>query len=414
MISSTKRRLARGIGAGLAAVAAFGTLGVSAASASSGPAPLAGITVPGDPTAAPATLVASLEGRNEVTAGAAAGQALELIGLQGNTLSYSVTWRGLGTPTEADIHAGVRGADGPVVVPLFTTPPSADGFASGSVTVTDPTLLAALRSDPGSFYTDLHTTKFPGGAVRAQLHLLNHPVATSGAAALQESVALGSQIYACTAQPDGSFAFTQHDVDAHLTDDIHHTFVRPLAGTPQWQAPDGSAVTGKVVTKNANGAGNIAELNLDATQIGTSTGLLAHAVEVLRLNTAGGVAPARALPPERCAGLGTHLDPPAEVTGLSPGRLIPRHPGRPQEPEPAQQRDRIRPLRGLRPASGLQVPKVSRYRRHRRAGRVTQSPRLPRVARRLQRADRRNYQSRQILVLGHGQGKYRPRPSPVR
>ena len=275
MISSTKRRLARGIGAGLAAVAAFGTLGVSAASASSGPAPLAGITVPGDPTAAPATLVASLEGHNEVTAGAPAGQALALIGLQGSTLSYSVTWRGIGTPTEADIHAGVRGADGPVVVPLFTTPRPAGGF-----------------------YTDLHTTKFPGGAVRAQLHLLNHPVATSGAAALQESVALGSQIYACTAQPDGSFAFTQHDVDAHLTDDIHHTFVRPLAGTPQWQAPDGSAVTGKVVTKNANGAGNIAELNLDATQIGTSTGLLAHAVEVLRLNTAGGVAPAGPCDPQ--------------------------------------------------------------------------------------------------------------------
>jgi len=57
-------------------------------------------------------------------------------------------------------------------------------FASGSVTVTDPTLLAALRSDPGGFYTDLHTTKFPGGAVRAQLHLLNHPVATSGAGRL--------------------------------------------------------------------------------------------------------------------------------------------------------------------------------------------------------------------------------------
>ena len=98
MISSTKRRLARGIGAGLAAVAAFGTLGVSAASASSGPAPLAGITVPGDATAAPATLVASLEGRNEVTAGAPAGQALELIGMQGNTLSYSVSWRGSSAP----------------------------------------------------------------------------------------------------------------------------------------------------------------------------------------------------------------------------------------------------------------------------------------------------------------------------
>ena len=108
----------------------------------------------------------------------------------------------------------------------------------------------------------------------------------------------GSQIYACTPTTGGSFAFTQHDVDAHLTDDIHHTFVRPLAGVPQWQAPDGSAVSGKLVTKNANGDGNIAELNLDATQIGASTGLLAHAVEVLRLNTAGGVAPAGPCDPQ--------------------------------------------------------------------------------------------------------------------
>jgi CHRD domain/Protein of unknown function (DUF3455) len=298
MTSSTKRRLAWRIGGVLGAAAASATLAAGAASANSNVTPLAGITVPGDAAAAPAVLVASLEGRNEVTAGATHGQALELIGLQGHTLSYSVTWRGIGTPAGAAIHAGVRGADGPVAVPLFTTPPPADGFASGSVTVTDPALLAALRSDPGGFYTDLRTTKFPGGAARAQLHLLNHAVSTSGVAALQEPVALGSQIYACTAQPDGSFAFTQHDVDAHLTDDIHHTFVRPLAGTPQWQAPDGSAVSGAVVARNANGAGNIAELNLNATQIGASTGLLAHAVEVLRLNTLGGAAPAGSCDPQ--------------------------------------------------------------------------------------------------------------------
>jgi len=298
MISSTKRRLAAGIGAGIAAAAAFGTLGISAASASSDLAPSAGITVPGGAARAPATLVASLEGRNEVTAGAPAGQALELIGIQGNTLSYSVSWRGLGTPTEADIHAAGRGLDGPVVVPLFTTPRPAGDFASGTVTVTDPALLAALRSDPGGFYADLHTDAFPGGAVRAQFHLLNHAVSTRGVAAVQESVLHGSQIYACTVQPDGSFAFTQHDVDAHLGGGIHHTFVQPDAGPPQWQAPDGSAVTGKVVTRNANGAGNIAELNLDATQIGASTGLLAHAVEVLRLNTLGGVAPAGTCDPQ--------------------------------------------------------------------------------------------------------------------
>jgi hypothetical protein len=296
--SSTKRRLAWRIGAVLAAAAASGTLAVSAASANSDVTPPAGITVPGDPTAAPAVLVASLEGRNEVTGGATDGQALELIGLQGNTLSYSVSWRGIGTPTEAHIHAGVRGADGPVVVPLFTTPRPAGGFASGTVTVTDPALLAALRSDPGGFYADLHAIAFPGGAARAQLHLLNHAVATSGVAALQEPVVRGSQIYACTARPDGSFAFTQFGVEARLFGGIHHTFVQPAAGPPQWQAPDGSAVTGKVVTANANGAGNIAELNLDATQIGASTGLLAHAVEVLRLNTLGGVAPAGPCDPQ--------------------------------------------------------------------------------------------------------------------
>jgi hypothetical protein len=297
MIGITKRRLARGIGAAFAAAVAFGTLPISAASAASDVTP-PGITVPGDSAGAPAVLVASLEGRNEVTAGAVDGQALELIGIQGDTLSYSVSWRGIGTPTSADIHAGGQGANGPVVVSLFTKPSPADGFASGTVTVTDPTLLAALRSDPGSFYADLHTTAFPAGAARAQLHLLNHAVSTSGVAALQESVVLGSQIYACTPQLDGSFAFTQHDVEAHLTGGIHHTFVQPLAGTPQWQAPDGSAVSGKLVTKNANGAGNIAELNLDATQIGRSTGMLSHAVEVLRLNTVGGLAPTGTCDPQ--------------------------------------------------------------------------------------------------------------------
>jgi len=289
MMTSRKRRLAFGLSA-LAAAAMFTTVASSAASANRDVTRPAGITVPGDVTGTAATLVASLEGRNETTAAAPHGEALELIGIHDNTLVYAIAWRGIGTPTEAHIHAGVRGADGPVVASLFTTPRPTDGFTSGSVTVTDPTLLAKLRSDPNGFYADLHTTKLPAGAVRAQLHLLNHAVSTSGVAALQESVVHGSQIYACTRQPDGSFAFTQHDVDAHLTDDIHHTFVHPDTGPPQWQAPDGTAVSGTVVNRNANGEGNIAELKLDATQIGRSMGLLGDVVEVLRLNTVGGVA----------------------------------------------------------------------------------------------------------------------------
>ena len=297
-MTSNKRLLGCAIGAAFTAAGVFAPVASSAASANSDVTPPSGITVPADTTAAPAVLFASLEGRNEVTAGAPQGQALELIGIHDNTLSYAISWRGIGTPIEADIHAGARGVDGPVVVPLFTTPRPAGGFVSGTVTVSDPTLLAALRSDPSSFYTDLHTNNFPGGAVRAQLHLLNHAVSTTGVAALQESVVLGSQIYACTQQSDGSFGFTQHDVEAHLEGGIHHTFVQPDAGPPQWHAPDGTAVTRKVVTKNANGEGNIAELNLDATQIGNSTGLLGDVVEVLRLNTVGGVAPTGACDPQ--------------------------------------------------------------------------------------------------------------------
>jgi hypothetical protein len=299
-MTSSKRRLGCAIGAAFAAAGAFAAVASSAASANSDVTPRAGITVPADPTAAPPVLVASLEGRNEVTAGAPVGQALELIGLNDNdnTLSFSISWRGIGTPTEADIHAGARGVNGPVVVPLFTTPRPPDGFVSGTVTVTDPDLLAVLRSHPSDFYADVHTDQFPDGALRAQLHLLNHAVSSSGVAALQESVVRGSQIYACTQQSDGSFAFTQHDVEARLDGGIHHTFVQPDAGPPQWQAPDGSAVTGTVATRNTNGAGNIAELNLDATQIGKPTGLLGNVVEVLRLNTVGGVAPAGTCDPQ--------------------------------------------------------------------------------------------------------------------
>jgi hypothetical protein len=297
-MTSSKRRLGCAIGAAFAATGALAAVASGTASANGYETPLAGIAVPADGSGAPVTLVASMEGRNEVTTGARSGQALELIGVHDNTLTYTISWRGISKPIEADIHAGVQGVDGPVVVRLFTTPRRRDGSATGTVTVNDRTLLAALRSDPSGFYTDLHTKDFRDGAVRAQLHLLNHTVRTNGVAAVQESVIRGSQIYACTQQSDGSFAFTQHNVEAQLTGGIHHTFVQPDAGPPQWQAPDGTAVTGKVVTKNANGDGNIAELNLDATQIGRPSGLLGNVVEVLRLNTVGGVAPAGTCDPQ--------------------------------------------------------------------------------------------------------------------
>jgi uncharacterized protein DUF3455 len=155
-----------------------------------------------------------------------------------------------------------------------------------------------LQQDPliGLRHRPAHH-RVPGRRGPARLHLLNHAVPQRRSriagigGAQQPDLRLPPQ-------PDGSFALTQHDVEAHLADGIQHTFVQPAAAPPQRQAPDGSMVTGEVVTKNDNGAGNIAELNLDAIQIGASTGLPAHVVEVLRLNTHGGVAPAGPCDPQ--------------------------------------------------------------------------------------------------------------------
>ncbi|MDJ0342011.1 DUF3455 domain-containing protein [Streptomyces sp. H10-C2] len=84
---------------------------------------------------------------------------------------------------------------------------------------------------------------------------------------------------------------------ARLGSGIDHSFVRPAAGPPQWVAPDGSAVTGTVLTKTPNGQGNIPELDLRATQSGRHDGLLSDTQEILRLNTVGGVAAAGSCDP---------------------------------------------------------------------------------------------------------------------
>jgi hypothetical protein len=101
----------------------------------------------------------------------------------------------------------------------------------------------------------------------------------------------GVQIYKCTEQPDGTFAFTQYGVEATLKYGIRHSYVTPASGPPQWVARDGSSVTGARVSSTPNGEGNIPELELKATQTGKSKGLLAKTVTILRLNTEGGVAP---------------------------------------------------------------------------------------------------------------------------
>jgi hypothetical protein len=78
-------------------------------------------------------------------------------------------------------------------------------------------------------------------------------------------------------------------------------------------------------------------------------------------------------------GLAGELEVPAEVPGLDPRRLVPRDIHGPGEPEPAQQRQRLRPLRRRGPPGRLQVPQELRHRHDPPAARAAQAVRLPQV-----------------------------------
>ncbi|WP_079143868.1 CHRD domain-containing protein [Streptomyces luteocolor] len=270
-------------------------------------------------------LAASMNGANEVpvqggpAVGDKDGRALEFVRVKGDKVSVTVTWRGTGRPTALHLHEGAKGANGAVKVD-FTKLLDKSGkrgkggkgnTVTGTVRVDDAGVLARLTADPHSFYANLHTTEFPGGAVRGQLNKLSADVDFRNASAnFQASVVEGKQIYECKKADDGSGkpAFAQRDVRARLQGNIAHRFTAPGSGTPQWVAPDGSGVTGRVISKTPNGDGNIPELDLAATRIGGRGGLLGTTVEILRLNTVGGVQPTRACTPGEIVGVPYQAD----------------------------------------------------------------------------------------------------------
>ncbi|MEU5403172.1 CHRD domain-containing protein [Streptomyces sp. NPDC005963] len=253
-----------------------------------------------------ALFVASMNGANEVptrsgpAVGDRDGVALQLVKVDGHRVSVAVKFRGTDKPTALHVHQGVRGTNGALKIdftPLLArnTRPAKGwaGAVTGTVTVKDRSLLDALRTDPNGFYAQLHTARFPGGAVRAQFHKVTTVFPFDKALVnLQASVIRGRQIYRCQQGTDGAHAFAQYDVRAALQGPIAHSFVAPGSGTPRWTAPDRSAVTGTLISRTPHGEGNIPELDLKADQYGAKKGLLARTQEILRLNTVGGVAPA--------------------------------------------------------------------------------------------------------------------------
>ena len=78
------------------------------------------------------------------------------------------------TFTAGHIHQAPAGVAGPVVVPLFVAPSPATNARhikqSGTATPNAGTTSNDLCANPSAYYVNYHTTAFPGGAIRGQLH----------------------------------------------------------------------------------------------------------------------------------------------------------------------------------------------------------------------------------------------------
>ena len=110
--------------------------------------------------------------------GPAFGTATFTIDPTRTTLTVDETVSLVGTPTLAHIHKGAAGVQGPVVVPFDATK-----FVNGHLTQTvtaDPTLLSDIVANPQNYYTNVHNSSFPAGAIRGQLAISGVGSPTSG------------------------------------------------------------------------------------------------------------------------------------------------------------------------------------------------------------------------------------------
>jgi len=108
-------------------------------------------------------LKAALKGSNETKPGDPDGLGTATVRITGTRLCYSLSLSKV-VPEGGHIHRGKAGADGPIVVKLFT----GKVVSKRCVTVAAP-LARQIAMTPGGFYVNLHNAKYPDGAVRGQL-----------------------------------------------------------------------------------------------------------------------------------------------------------------------------------------------------------------------------------------------------
>jgi len=71
--------------------------------------------------------------------------------------------------TGAHIHIGALGVAGDVVVDLDPFNADITGNKASHCVTTTPEIAAAISGNPSGYYVNVHTTAYPGGAIRGQL-----------------------------------------------------------------------------------------------------------------------------------------------------------------------------------------------------------------------------------------------------
>jgi hypothetical protein len=135
----------------------------------------------------PRTYVAPMSGAQEVPAvdSLARGQTVFRVSADATSIDYRLVVANIQNVTQAHIHMGPAGENGPVVAWLYPAAPPAQlipGRTSGILavgTITDADLVGPLAGqtiadllhlmDEGEAYVNVHTSQFPPGEIRGQI-----------------------------------------------------------------------------------------------------------------------------------------------------------------------------------------------------------------------------------------------------
>jgi hypothetical protein len=118
-------------------------------------------------SAAPTSLTAAATSANESKGGLAGASAKGTFTADpaAKQFCYTVDATKLDDAVAMHIHKAAKGADGAIVIPL-----DAKKIGAGKTCTSAPAaILSQVVANPAGFYLNVHTPKFPAGAVRGQL-----------------------------------------------------------------------------------------------------------------------------------------------------------------------------------------------------------------------------------------------------